>query len=197
MSSSTSESSIPRRRARIELVLMAVLFALPLIASYLAFFVWRPEGRVNYGDLLEVRPLAEMPLRHLDGREFRFSELRGKWIMLTTDAGECGVACETKLVKMRQVRLMQGSEMSRIERVFLITDDAPLSAMLLREFDGTRMVRAAGGPLLGALPAERERTDHIYLVDPLGNVMLRFPKDADPDRMKKDIERLLKTSRIG
>ena len=66
-------------------MLTAVLFAVPLIASYLAFFVWRPEGRVNYGDLLEVRPLAEAPLRHLDGRTFRFAELRGKWVMVSID----------------------------------------------------------------------------------------------------------------
>ena len=176
---------------------MAVLFALPLIASYLAFFVWRPEGRVNYGDLLEVRPLAEMPLRHLDGRTFSLSELRGKWVMLTIDAGGCGVACEMKLLKMRQVRLTQGKDMGRIERVFLITDDAPPSATLLREFGGAHMVRAAGNSLLSALPAKGERADHIYLVDPLGNLMLRFPKDADPNKMKKDFERLLKTSRIG
>ena len=179
------------------MLIVAALCAAPVIASYLAFYVWPPQGRVNYGDLLEARPLPELPLRHLDGREFRLSELRGKWIMLTADAGECGVACETKLLTMRQVRLTQGREMGRIERVFLITDDAPLSTMLLREFDGTRMVRAAGSPLLGALPAEGERADHIFLVDPLGNLMLRFPKDADPNRMKKDIERLLKTSRIG
>ena len=176
---------------------VAALCAAPVIASYLAFYVWQPHGRVNYGDLIEVRTLPELPLTDVAGRAFSLSTLRGKWVMLAADSGACGAACQAKLLNMRQVRLMQGSEMSRIERVFLITDDAPLSAMLLREFDGTRMVRAAGGPLLGALPAERERTDHIYVVDPLGNLMLRFPKDADPNKMKKDFERLLKTSRIG
>jgi hypothetical protein len=191
MSSSTSETSIPRRRARIELVLIALVFAVPVIASYLAFFVWRPEGRLNYGDLLEVQPLAEMPLRHLDGRTFQFAELRGKWVMVTIDAGACPRSCEAKLFMMRQQRLMQGREMDRVERVFLVEDDAPLSNMLLREFDGTRVLRAKGSPLLDAFPAQRARRDHIYLVDPRGNLMMRFPGAPDPYRMKKDIDRLI------
>ena len=173
-------------------MLTAVLFAVPLIASYLAFFVWRPEGRVNYGDLLEVRSLAEMPLRHLDGRTFRFAELRGKWVMVSIDAGACARPCEAKLFMMRQQRLMQGREMDRLERVFLVEDDAPLSTMLLREFDGTRVLRASGSPLLNAFPAQSARRDHIYLIDPRGNLMMRFPGAPDPYRMNKDIERLFK-----
>ena len=173
-------------------MLIAVLFAVPLIASYLAFFVWLPEGRVNYGDLLEVRPLAEVPLRRLDGRTFRFSELRGKWVMVSIDAGACARSCKAKLFMMRQQRLMQGREMDRLERVFLVEDDAPLPAMLLREFDGTRVLRASGSPLLNAFPAQSARRDHIYLVDPRGNLMMRFPGAPDPYRMNKDIDRLFK-----
>ena len=192
MSSSTSAAPNPPRRARIELVLIAALFALPLIASYLAFFVWRPEGRLNYGDLLEVRPLAEMPLRHLDGRTFQFAELRGKWIMVSIDGGACGRSCEAKLFMMRQQRLMQGREMDRVERVFLVEDDAPPSTMLLREFDGTRVLFASGSPLLSSFPARGARRDHIYLIDPRGNLMMRFPAGPDPHRMKQDFDRLFK-----
>ena len=172
--------------------MITVLFSLPLIASYLAFFVWRPEGRLNYGDLLDMRPLAEMPLRQLDGRTFRFVELRGKWVMVSIDAGACARSCEAKLFMMRQQRLMQGREMDRMERVFLVEDDAPLSAMLLREFDGTRVLRAGGSPLLNAFPAQDARRDHIYLVDPGGNLMMRFPGAPEPQRMKKDIDQLFK-----
>ena len=172
--------------------MITVLFSVPLIASYLAFFVWRPEGRLNYGDLLDVRPLAEMPLRQLDGRTFRFAELRGKWIMVSIDAGACARSCEAKLFMMRQQRLMQGREMDRVERVFLVEDDAPLPERLLREFDGTRVLRAGGSPLLNAFPAQNARRDHIYLVDPRGNLMMRFPGAPEPQRMKKDIDQLFK-----
>ena len=173
-------------------MLIAVLFSVPVIASYLAFFAWRPEGRMNYGDLLEVQPLAEAPLRHLDGRTFRFAELRGKWVMISIDAGACARSCEAKLCMMRQQRLMQGREMDRLERVFLVEDDAPLPAMLLREYDGTRVLRASGSPLLNAFPAQSARRDHIYLIDPHGNLMMRFPGVPDPSRMKKDIDHLFK-----
>jgi len=181
----------PSRRARIELVLIALLFALPLIASYLAFFVWRPAGRSNYGDLLEVRPLAGMPLMQLDGRAFRFAEFRGKWVMVAIDSSACAAPCEAKLFMMRQQRLMQGRAMDRLERVFLVEDDAPLSTMLLRKFDGTHVLRARGSPVLHEFPARGARRDYIYLVDPHGNLMMRFPAAPDPSRMKKDIDRLL------
>ena len=178
-------------------MLIAVLFAVPVIASYLAFFVWRPQGRVNYGDLLESRPRAEMPLRHLDGRTFRFAELRGKWVMVSIDAGACARSCEAKLLMMRQQRLMQGREMDRVERVFLVEDDAALSTMLLREFDGTRVLRASGSPLLNTFPAQGARRDHIYLVDPHGNLMMRFPAAPDPYLIKKDIDRLFKAQGVA
>lgn len=171
--------------------MIALLFALPVIASYLAFFVWRPASRVNYGDLLEVRPLAGMPLRQLDGRTFRFADLRGKWVMVTFDASACALPCEAKLFMMRQQRLMQGRAMDRLERAFLVEDEAPLSTLLLRKFDGTHVLRARGSPLLHEFPAQGTRRDYIYLVDPHGNLMMRFPAAPDPSRMKKDIDRLL------
>jgi hypothetical protein len=169
---------------------IAALCAAPVIASYLAFYVWQPAGRTNYGDLLEVRPLPDRTLSHLDGRPFRFADLKGKWVMLMLDSGACAQACEDRLLMMRQTRLMQGKDAERIERVFLITDEAPLSTLLLREFDGTRMIRA--GAVGQAFPAPGSSSDHIYLADPRGNLMLRFPKEPDPGRVKKDIERLLR-----
>jgi hypothetical protein len=172
------------------MLIIAALCAAPVIASYLAFYVWQPAGRINYGDLLELRPLPESALSHLDGRPFRFAELRGKWVMLTIDSGACAKACEDRLFMMRQTRLMQGRDAERIERVFLITDEIPLSTMLLREYDGTRMIRT--GTLPDAFPASGSRSDHIYLADPRGNLMLRFPKDPDPNGVKKDLERLLR-----
>jgi hypothetical protein len=98
---------------------------------------------------------------------------------------------------MRQVRRAQGKNMDRIERVWLISDDAPLDPAVTQAFEGTYFVRAAGGSVLREGPLANESAGHIYLVDPLGNVMLRFPRDADPTRMRRDIERLLKVSQVG
>ncbi|TAK66027.1 MAG: hypothetical protein EPO19_15465 [Betaproteobacteria bacterium] len=152
---------------------------------------------INYGELIPARPLIDPPLRHLDQRAFRLSELKGKWILLQLDEADCAAACSGKLYNMRQARLAQGHEMERVERVWLILDEAPLQTKLMREYDGMRMLRAAGSPLLGEFSPAGGVRDHIYLIDPLGKLVLRFPKHADPREMQKDLARLLKVSRIG
>lgn len=176
---------------------IAALCLMPFAAASIAYFYWQPQGGMNYGELIPARPLIDPPLRRLDQRAFRLSELKGRWILLQLDEAACPAACKAKLYNMRQVRLAQGREMQRVERVWLILDDAPLETQLMREYDGTRMLRASANALIGEFPPSGGGRDHIYLIDPLGNLMLRFPKDADPRRMHKDLARLLRASRIG
>jgi hypothetical protein len=179
------------------MLLIAALCLAPFVAAWIAYYHLQPPSSTNYGELIPARPLIDPPLRHLDGRPFRLSGLRGKWVMLQLDTADCSAACQTKLYNMRQVRLAQGREMERLERVWLILDDAPLETLLMREYDGTRLLRARGNPLLAEFSDGDSLRDHIYLIDPLGNLMLRFPKNADPSKMKKDIGRLLQVSNIG
>jgi len=176
---------------------IAALCLAPFVAALIAYYYWRPQGGMNYGELIPARLLGDPPLRHLDQRAFRLSELKGKWILLQLDQADCAAACRAKLYNMRQVRLAQGREMERVERVWLILDEAPLETQLMREYDGTRMLRAAGNPIVAEFAPAGGVRDHIYLIDPLGNLMLRFPKDADPSKMRKDLVRLLRASRIG
>jgi hypothetical protein len=98
---------------------------------------------------------------------------------------------------MRQVRRAQGKNMDRIERVWLIDDEAPLDPALAQAFDGTYFVRAAGSGVLRDPALAGDPPGHLYLIDPLGNLMMRFPRDADPSRILRDIARLLKASQIG
>lgn len=185
-----------RHRGRwIALGVLAVC-ALPVIAGYVAYFAYPPGGRVNYGALLETRPLPEAALTTLDGAPFRLDALKGKWILLHADAGGCDTACQAKLFNMRQVRLAQGKDKDRIERLWVLLDGEP-GAELARLVDGAVLARSADGAFVNALPAAGAVRDHVYLVDPLGNLVLRFPKDAEPKRMIKDLQRLLKYSRIG
>ena len=176
---------------------IAALCLAPFIAALIAYHYWQPQGGMNYGELIPAHPLIDPPVRHLDQGAFRLSELKGKWILLQFDEAACLEACRVKLYNMRQVRLAQGREMERVERVWLILDEVQLETLLLREYDGTRMLRAAGSPLIAEFPPAGGVRDHIYVIDPLGNLMLRFPKNADPRKMHKDLARLLKVSRIG
>jgi hypothetical protein len=197
MSPSASNAQPDPRSGRIKLLAIAALCLAPFVAALIAYYYWQPQGGMNYGELIPARALGDPPLRQLDQRAFRLSELRGKWILLQLDQAVCAAPCQAKLYNMRQVRLAQGREMERVERVWLVLDEAPLETLLMREYDGTRMLRAAGSPLVAEFPPSGSVRDHIYLIDPHGNLMLRFPKDADPRRMHKDLARLLRASRIG
>lgn len=186
-----------KRSGRTSLALVAVVCVAPFVASFLAYYFWQPSGRTNYGELLSPAHIASSPLTDVAGAPFDVAQLRGKWTYITVDSGACDDYCRDKLWKMRQVRRTQGKYMERIERLWLLTDTQMPDTALLTEHQGMRVVRAAGSALLTQLPAAVDARDPIYLMDPLGNLVLRYPRGADPSRMKKDLERLLKVSRIG
>lgn len=177
--------------------LVAAVCIAPFVASFTAYYFYQPEGRINYGTLMDARQLPRTPLTLADGGTFSLKQLEGKWMFVVVDDAACDEYCEKKLWQIRQVRKTQGKYPERIERVWLMTGQGEPAQRLRTEFDGTWLVRAGGSKVLDALPFEGALRDHIYLVDPLGNLVLRYPRDADPSRMRKDLERLLKISRIG
>jgi hypothetical protein len=183
------------------LLLVLLVCAAPLIASYLTYYIIKPTGRNNYGDLIDPRgyPIPALSSTTLDGRAEGLDAYKGKWILLKVGGGDCAEACKKQLFTLRQLRLMQGKEMDRVERVWLVTDQAPLDIALMKEYDGMRILRVDAQALGKWLPAGQGSlpADHIYMVDPLGNLMMRFPKDADPAKVKKDMGKLLKASAIG
>jgi cytochrome oxidase Cu insertion factor (SCO1/SenC/PrrC family) len=196
-----AEKTINKARGRWKLFAVLAVCAAPLVASYFMYYVVKPTARNNYGTLIDPRehPMPAMATRTLAGDPVTLQSMGGKWIMLKAGGSDCGQACQDQLFTMRQLRTMQGKEMDRIERVWLITDDQPLETMLMRVNDGTRMLRAPAGAVRQWLPVEAGGNveEHIYIVDPRGNLMMRFPKNPDPSKMKKDIGKLLKASAIG
>jgi len=192
------------------MVVLAVCAA-PLIASYFMYYVVKPKGGVtNYGTLLDPRlyPIPPMASTTLDGKPATLDNYKGKWIMLKVGPSECLQACQDQLFAMRQLRTMQGKAMERVERVWLITDNEPLDTVLMRVNDGTRMLRAPAAVVDKWLPLDKNApadkvSDHVYLIDPLGNLMMRYPKGAvssDTEKVRKvhkDIAKLLKASAIG
>lgn len=195
------EANKAKTQGRWKLFLVILVCASPMIASYLTYYVIKPEKRTNYGELIDPRnyPMPKLQSISLDGKPTELDAYKGKWIMLQADSGECGEGCRTKLFQQRQLRLTTGKSMDRIERVWLVTDDKPVDTIVLREYDGTRVLRADPDKLRQWLPVEEGAglADHVYMIDPLGNLMMRFPKNPDPNKMKKDISKLLRASSIG
>ena len=195
------EQDKQRQAGRRKLFLVLAICAAPLLASYFTYYVIKPTSRTNYGTLLDPRdyPMPALASTALDGTALSLEAYKGKWLMLQVNDADCRDACRKKLYDMRQLRAAQGKDMERIERVWLITDDKPLDTVLMREYDGMRHLRVTRQALQKWLPVEAGTVlaDHIYLVDPLGNLMMRYPKDADPNKIKKDLIKLLKASSIG
>jgi hypothetical protein len=186
---------------RWKLFAVLAVCAAPMVLSYLTYYVIKPSGRTNYGNILDPQlyPMPKLGGALLGGEPKELDAYSGKWIMLQVDSGTCAENCQKKLYDMRQLRLIQGKEMDRLERVWLITDDAPVDTVLIRAFDGTRMIKVDPAALKKWLPPEdnTQLSEHIFMIDPRGNLMMRFPKDGDPQKMKKDISKLLRASAIG
>jgi cytochrome oxidase Cu insertion factor (SCO1/SenC/PrrC family) len=180
---------------RAKLLALLAIFALPIVASVLAYNFLDVRPTANYGELIvPPLPAPSEKLRRTDGSSFSFGDLAGKWVLVASDAGACAAACQEKLVTLRQVRLALGRNAERVERVFVAADGQGPGDAALQPFPGMHAVLCARTPgVAGPLgdPA------HVYLVDPNGNVMMRWPQPADPRRMLKDLERLLKASQIG
>jgi len=186
-----------RARGRRTLLLLALVCAAPVLASYLAYYWFRPSGHVNYGELLEARPAQEIAGILPNGGKFRLSDYRGRWLFVMADAGPCDDTCQRKLYATRQARTIQGREQDRVVRIWLQATGAPAVAPQLLAQQPGLVVARIDPDQWAALPGITGPPLSIYLIDPLGNVVLRYPADPDIKRMAKDLERLLRASRIG
>ena len=181
---------------RAKLLAIVALFALPIVASFTAYRFFRPAATANYGELLlppQALPDHNFTLR--DGTAFRFGELRERWILVASDSGACPAACAAKLHMTRQVRLALGRNASRVARVFVVDDTHPADAPAFTPAEDLVIASPPAGVVLP--PGAANDRGHVYLVDPRGNVMMRWPSEPEFRGMLKDLERLLKASQIG
>ncbi|CAN7490356.1 hypothetical protein [Polaromonas sp. LjRoot131] len=182
--------------------MLAVLLvcASPVVASYFTYYVVRPEGRRNFGELIDPqRPLPPLATRALDGRSGTLTALKDQWLLISVAGGACDTRCEQNLYFQRQLRESLGKEKERLDRVWLVADEAPVRDALLPALASSAVLRVAPAELAKWLePAAGQRLeDHLYLVDPIGNWMMRFPADMDAAaaaKAKRDLERLLRAS---
>ena len=203
-----------KHRSKTPLIIILLMSLAPLVAALIVYFIpeLRPEGSAAYGELVQPqRPMPnakDLPLTTLDGKPFDLGSIKGKWIMMAADGAACPESCARKLYIIRNTHASQGKHVERLARVWFITDDAPVPEKVLEAYKGAVMVRVnpvvlqqfllGGAP--GSVTPEQARQGlsiPIWVIDPLGNLMLEYPAVADPEMFRKDIRKLIKSSRIG
>jgi cytochrome oxidase Cu insertion factor (SCO1/SenC/PrrC family) len=194
-----------RRRSRLGLIGLAALFFLPLLLAFWLYYGtdWRPVGGAEHGALVDPpRPLPDVSLVGVDGTPTGAGFLRGDWHLVYVGSGACDADCREALVKARQVRLALDKDVNRVTRVFLFAGSAPDPGYLAAEHPdlvAAGLDDTAGRSVLAAFPQDPPpmTAGHLYIVDPLGNLMMRYPADATPRAILSDLERLLRLSHIG
>ncbi len=187
-------------QGRWRLVLLMLVCAAPVIASYFTYYVVRPDARRNFGELIQPqRPVPELAATALDGQALVLSTLKGQWLLVSVGSGACGPACEQQLYLQRQLRESLGKEKERVDRVWLVTDAQALPTTLQEGLKGATVLRVAPAQLAQWLEPAPGHTlaEHLYVVDPMGNWMMRLPAQLDlasAAKAKRDLERLLRAS---
>lgn len=187
-------------RGRFKMFVVMLICAAPVIASYFTYYVLRPEGRRNFGELIEAQPtLPAVTATTLDGRPSPLADLKGQWLLVSVGGGACPALCENHLYLQRQMRESLGKDKDRLDWVWLIDDAAPVRAELQPALSQATVLRVPREQLAQWLKpaAGAALEDHLYVVDPLGHWMMRFPAGLDREgaaRAKRDLERLMRAS---
>jgi len=188
------------RRGRWKLLVVALVCAAPVIASYFMYYVVRPEGRRSYGELIDPqRPIPSITATGLDGRKLSLPSLQGQWLLVSVAGGACDPRCEQQLYYQRQLREALGKDKERVDWVWLVSDDAPVREALKPALQQATVLRVDAAQLAQWLsPASgRQLSEHLYVVDPMGHWMMRFPPAQDTAsaaKVRKDLERLMRAS---
>jgi len=189
-----------RRRGRQVLLIIAAMFLVPLAVSFALYYgKWRPAGSSSKGDLITpARPLQAAGLRHPDGKPATADVLTGKWSLIYIGDGACDQACRTALVFARQTRLALNNDMTRVQRVFFATGNCCATDYFAAEQPGLVALDASAPQaqaLLAQFPADRAHS--LYIVDPLGNLMMRHDASQTTNDLLTDLKKLLRLSHIG
>jgi cytochrome oxidase Cu insertion factor (SCO1/SenC/PrrC family) len=198
----------PTVRSKAQIWLLIVVFFAPLAIAFVLYYGahdWKPKHTTNRGDLIDpARPLPLSALTNPNGGTLSPQLLRGKWTLLYIGEGQCDPRCHEALTLMRQTRLALGQDMDRVQRLFLVTGNCCDQAYLAREHEGLILARAddaAAAGLISLFPtyegAPVARAGRIYIVDPLGNLMMSYAPTAPTKGLLEDMKKLLKLSHIG
>jgi hypothetical protein len=188
------------RAGRWKMLVVLLVCASPVIASYLTYYVIRPEGRRNHGELINLqRNLPSLEVSKLSGEKVSLTSLKGQWLLISVADAACDEACQKHLYFQRQLRESLGKEKDRIEWVWLATGDAPVDDKLMPALSQATVLRVNQQNISEWLQpaAGHQLPEHLYVIDPMGNWMMRFPPGIDlasAAKAKKDLDRLLRAS---
>jgi hypothetical protein len=193
-----SVNAVNARMGRIKMVLLMLVAASPVILSYFTYYVIRPEGRQNYGELIEpLRPIpAGLKGVNAQRQEVELTSLKNQWLFVSVGDSLCDERCQNHLYYQRQIREGLGKEKDRLDWVWLRTGSPELSEVLQLATAQAVVLHMQAQDIAAWLePAPGYGlADHLFVVDPMGNWMMRFPAQADPKQMRRDINRLLRAS---
>lgn len=188
------------RHGRWKMLGVLCICAAPVIASYFTYYVVRPEGRRNYGELINPqRAIPDLTAHTLEGGPVSLASLKGQWLLVSVAGADCDTTCQKHLYLQRQLRESLGKEKDRMDWVWLINDAATPPQVLAPALQKATVLRLDAAALDAWLaPAEgHQLAEHLYVVDPMGNWMMRFPAAMDSNgaaKAKRDLERLLRAS---
>jgi hypothetical protein len=199
----------PKRSIK-PLIWVLLVSIAPVIGAFVLYYnpQWHPQDQTNYGQLVDPqRPMpavSELTLTTLDGQPYDLNQLKGQWLLIAADQAACPEECAKKLFVTRNTHAMTGKNVKRLNRVWFITDDGEVPQAVLDAYQGTIMLRANPEELArflttptGMTSAKDALAEPIWIIDPLGNLMMQYGRDPDPLKVRKDIGRLLHNSRIG
>ncbi len=206
----TNRLASTKPRSRGPLVAIFLMSLAPVVAAVLVYFNpgLRPERSASYGALIDPqRPIpseSALPATTLDGKPFDLASLKGKWLLLAAEDAECPESCARKLFILRNSHASQGKHVERLMRVWFITDDKPVPDKVLEAYKGTVMVRIKPDvlkefllPKVANSDAREELAKPMWIIDPLGNLILQYPPHADPEKFRNELRKLIANSRIG
>jgi hypothetical protein len=188
---------------RLQLLGILLACSLPVLIAYFVFYVVRPQGEAGFGELINpVLPMPEVQVVSMDGMQRPLQTLKDQWLLVKLDGGACPQDCQRQLSVLRQFRLMLGKDMERVDWVWLVNDSAEVDPKLLANLthDTATVLRIDARTVSDWLPVPKGKVaqDYFYVVDPMGNAMMRFPSRLDSAaaaKAKRDMEHLLNASR--
>jgi hypothetical protein len=194
------QASQRTRLGRMKMLAVLLICAAPVVASYFTYYVVRPSAFHSFGELIEPqRDIPPIMARDLEGKTVDLRQLKGQWLLISVAGGACDAACQKHLYLQRQLREVLGKDKDRMDWVWLVADDAPVPVTLQPALKLATILRVTSQELATWLaPAQGQAlTDHLYLVDPMGHWMMRFPAGLDTAgaaKAKRDLERLMRAS---